>query len=200
MNEEYILYVWFHCQLLIADSLIDLHVHDSTVISKLINSLSIVFVKIKMCFQPWIYQGIISTPPHFSNFIWDPVKYFWKKLKILKASICDDLSNHCWSRPYPKLWGKYKTPSPRFHRFLYKNLFFFVKCLICLSVILINNCLLLLFLQDFELKQRENVTKKFRCFSKCSISRIIDFHILCYNLVELWPRIAFHQYIQHRSL
>ena len=24
-------------------------------------------------------------------------------------------------RPYPKLWGKYKKPYPRFHRFCYEN-------------------------------------------------------------------------------
>ena len=41
----------------------------------------------------------------------------------MRASIWDVLvvESLLWGLPYPKLWGKYKKPKPRFHRFCYEN-------------------------------------------------------------------------------
>ena len=62
-------------------------------------------------------------PLVFSNFLWNPPEFFVRKWGILKG-----FNLRCFNgriivggRPYSKLWGKYKKPYPRFHRFWYEN-------------------------------------------------------------------------------
>ena len=120
----------------------------------------------------------IWPPSFFSNFLRNPPNFFGIKYGIPKGFNfwCFDGHIIVGDRPYPKLWGKYKKPKPRFHRFCYKNALkndFFTN-LSQVSVIFIYYCLILLYIHDFELKQRKQILKISFQFSMGFHSKIYE--------------------------
>ena len=68
-------------------------------------------------FDPSSLNPIFSEPG-------TPPKNFWTENKVFHKGFnfwCFDGWIIVGGRPNPKLWGKYKKPHPRFHRFCYEN-------------------------------------------------------------------------------
>ena len=121
------------------------------------------------------------TPLVFSNFLRNPQKIFIRKYGIHEGFNlwCFDGRIIVGGRPYPKLWGKYKRPYPRFHRFCYKNplkIDFFHKVITSICFFPTYYCLILLYLYDFELKHRKQILKFFSVFDgfHSKIHEILD--------------------------
>ena len=65
-------------------------------------------------------RGPIWPPSVFPHFFSKPARIFQKEIyMVLETSICDHLmvDSLLGVDPYPKLWGTYKKPYLRFHRF-----------------------------------------------------------------------------------
>ena len=112
---------------------------------------------------------------------------------FLEASICECFDGQIivggW--PYPKLWGKYKKPYPKFHRFCHKSLLkfdFFHKCItsICYVYILVSDYIISLWF--WTSTNLENFLK-FSYFSNFQfLGSTNSLHFMFYKLAELWPR------------
>ena len=96
-------------------------------------------------------------------------------------------SNHCKrDRLYPKIWGKYKKPYPRFHRFCYKNL---LQLHFIYKFLIIIGCLYILLLSDFIIISWFWTEKVERDCNNFSILQNFQFpestivHMSCYKLI-----------------
>ena len=106
-------------------------------------------------------------------------------------------------RPYPKLWGKYKKPYPRFSEiWLLKPIKIDFFKIISHNYLLFSHftCQILQYLHDFKLKQRK---KNLENFSKISVfikifsfqdRRLFTFHVITWLNFDLEQKF-FHQNI-----
>ena len=117
-------------------------------------------------------------------------------------------SNNCWGLTLPKVMGKIQKALAKIsYRFCYKNAWkwFFFTNLSQVSVIFIYYCLILLYLHDFELKQRKQILKISFQFSMGFHSKIYEilawaFCIFPITLGKVDPQQRFdHQNIPNWS-
>ena len=115
-------------------------------------------------FSTWELVEKNSIPVVFYKFLRNPPKSFGINYGIFEGFNlwCSDGRIIVGGRPYPKLWRKYKKPySQDFIDFAIKThwIMIFFTNLSQVSVIFIYYCLILLYLSDFELKQRNKFWK-----------------------------------------